>query len=69
MYNKFCYLCFLSCKLIICPKSHFSFSICVEQCELEHWFSKKFYLKTSQKTGTFSFSSRKNVPKNFTFNY
>ena len=69
MYNKFCYLCFLSCNLKICPQNHFSFSIRVEQYELEYWFSKKFNLKTSQKTGTYPFCSRRKVPKHFTINY
>ena len=37
MYNKLCYLCFLSCNLTIYPQNHFSFSIGVEQYELEYW--------------------------------
>ena len=48
MYNKLCYLCFLSCNLTIYPHNHFSFSIGVDQYELEYWFFKKFNLKTSQ---------------------
>ena len=48
MYNKLCYLFFLSCNLTIYPQNPFSFSIGVEQYELEYWFFKKFNLKTSQ---------------------
>ena len=48
MYNNLCCLCFLSCNLTIYPQNHFSFSIGVEQYELEYWFFKKFTLKTSQ---------------------
>ena len=48
MYNKLCYLCFLSCNVTIYPQNHFSFSNGVEQYELEYWFFKKFNLKTSQ---------------------
>ena len=36
MYNNLCYLCFLSCNLFIYPQNHFSFSIRVEQYELEN---------------------------------
>ena len=42
MYNNLCYFCFLSCNLTIYPQNHFSFSIGVEQYELEYWFFKKF---------------------------
>ena len=48
MYNNLCCFCFLSCNLTIYPQNHFSFSIGVEQYELEYWFFKKFTLKTSQ---------------------
>ena len=57
---------FLSCNLTIYPQNHFSFSIGVEQYGLEYWFFKKFTLKTSQEIGTFSYCSRRKVPKNFT---
>ena len=36
MYNKLCFLCFLSCILSIYPQNHFLFSIGVEQYELEY---------------------------------
>ena len=39
---------FSSRNLTIYPQNHFSFSIGVEQFELEYWFFKKFNLKTSQ---------------------
>ena len=69
MYKKLFYLCFLSCNLTIYPQNRFSFGIGVEQYELEYWFFKKFNLKTSQEVETFSYCSRKKVPKNFTNNY
>ena len=48
MYNKLCYLCFLSGNLIIYPQIYVSFNVRVEQYELENWFFNKFNLKTSQ---------------------
>ena len=49
MYNKLCYLFFLSCNLTINPQNHFSFSIDVEQHELlECWFFETFNPRTSQ---------------------
>ena len=48
MYKKMCHLCFLASNLTIYPQNHLSFSIGVEQYELENWFFKKFNLTTSQ---------------------
>ena len=41
----------MSCNLTIYSQNYFSFSVGVEQYELEYWFFKKFYLKNSQKNG------------------
>ena len=46
--QKFALFMFLSCNITIYPQNHFSFSIDVEQYELEYWFFNKFTLKTSQ---------------------
>ena len=48
MYNNLCSSCFFCCNLNIFPQNHFSFSIGVEQHELEYWFVKKFNVKSSQ---------------------
>ena len=69
MYNNLCYLCFLSCNLTIYLQNHFSFSIGVEQYKLEYKFFEKFTLKTSHSIGTFSYCSRRKIPKKFTNNY
>ena len=44
---------FLSCNLTIYPQNHFSFSIGVEQYELEYWFSRNLLLKLHNKLGLF----------------
>ena len=53
MYNKLCYLCFLSCNLTNYPQNRFSFSIGVEQYELEYGFSRNLILKFHNKLGFF----------------
>ena len=53
MYNNLCYLCFLSCNLTIYPQNQFSFSIDVEQYELEYWFLRNLLLKLHNKLGLF----------------
>ena len=54
MYNKLSYLCFLSCNSTNYPQNCFSFTIAVEQYELENNdFPRNLMLKLCNKMGLF----------------
>ena len=64
MYNKLCYLCFLSRNITNYPQNYFSFCVGVEQYELEYGFSRKLNLKLHNKLG-FSHIVLEEKPKIF----